>query len=298
MEGEAVESGEVCVPAGAAAPLGAATPLFEFTPQYLARVVGDAAVRFDRADPFPYVTLDNFLPVDVLHRVVEDFPAPEQHPDWVRVTRDTAIKLSESRESMMGPAVRHLLAQFNSAVFVEFVEQVTGIRHLVPDPTYFGGGMHQIQPGGYVKLHADFNRHPHTKLFRRVNLIIYLNVGWRPEWDGALEFWDGDLTECVTRIEPEFNRCVLFTATERSYHGHPEPLACPAGMTRRSLAVYYYSADPPPGSDPTDRNTRYVVRPGERQFFTVRWSGPIGLARKVVPARVVRAISSRRYRPD
>jgi hypothetical protein len=51
------------------------------------------------------------------------------------------------------------------------------------------------------------------------------------------------------QIDPIFNRCVIFTTTDTSYHGHPVPLTCPPGVTRKSLALYYYSV---PTSDRAD----------------------------------------------
>jgi len=64
--------------------------------------------------------------------------------------------------------------------------QLTGIDALVPDPHFEGGGLHQIEPGGHLKVHADFNRHPRTGLARRLNALIYLNRDWKPEYGGAL----------------------------------------------------------------------------------------------------------------
>ena len=39
---------------------------------------------------------------------------------------------------------------------------------------------------------------------------------------------------------PSFNRCVLFKTSRHSLHGHPKPLACPEGDSRKSLALYYF----------------------------------------------------------
>jgi Rps23 Pro-64 3,4-dihydroxylase Tpa1-like proline 4-hydroxylase len=145
----------------------------------------------------------------------------------------------------MGDATRHLLAEFNSAAFIDFLQELTGIGGLVPDPHFEGGGMHQIVRGGHLDVHVDFNRHPVTGLDRRLNVLLYLNRGWDAEWGGELQLWSQNMKRCEQRIVPVFNRLVVFSTTERSFHGHPEPLSCPEDRSRRSLALYYYSKGRP-----------------------------------------------------
>ena len=54
---------------------------------------------------------------------------------------------------------------------LEFLETLTGIDGLVPDPYFAGGGLHQIVRGGFLKVHADFNWHPKLRLDRRLNML-------------------------------------------------------------------------------------------------------------------------------
>ena len=58
---------------------------------------------------------------------------------------------------------------------------------------------------------------------------------------GHLELWDSGVKACEQRILPIFNRLVVFSTTDFSYHGHPDPLTCPDHRTRNSIALYYYS---------------------------------------------------------
>ena len=109
---------------------------------------------------------------------------------------------------------------------------LTGNRGLIPDPYFGGGGLHQIESGGFLKIHTDFNVHPKLKLDRRVNMLVYLNHDWRDEWGGHLELWNAAMTERRQKIAPLFNRTVVFSTTDSSFHGHPHPLATPSGITR------------------------------------------------------------------
>ena len=121
--------------------------------------------------------------------------------------------------------------------------------------------MHLVQRGGFLNVHTDFLAHTKRRSWsRHINLLVYLNEDWKEEWKGDLELWDGDLTRCVHSIPPLFNRCVVFNTLERSYHGHPEKLACPPGVSRKSLLLYYYRDE----GQPLDlSSTDYQALPGD-----------------------------------
>lgn len=101
--------------------------------------------------------------------------------------------------------------------------------------------MHVTERGGFLGVHLDNERHPQTGLARRLNLIVYCNEGWQEEWGGHFELWDRACTRPVKAIAPLWNRAVLFETSAHSFHGHSEPLNCPADVRRKSVAVYYWS---------------------------------------------------------
>ena len=176
---------------------------------------------------------------------------------------DREKKLEATREVTFGPFTRHVISQLNSAVFVDFLETLTGIKGLIPDPHLVGGGLHQIKPGGMLKVHADFNWHQRLLLDRRINLLIYLNEDWEESYGGHLELWDEHMNRSEKQILPIFNRCVIFSTTSNSYHGHPTPLTCPPERTRKSLALYYYSNGRPSDEVAESHDTLFQARPGE-----------------------------------
>mgnify|MGYP001466303056 FL=1 len=49
------------------------------------------------------------------------------------------------------------------------------------------------------------------------------------------------MERCIKKIAPVFNKMVIFSTTDFSNHGHPDPLACPNNISRKSLALYYFS---------------------------------------------------------
>jgi hypothetical protein len=128
------------------------------------------------------------------------------------------------------------------------------------DPMLEGGGLHQSGPGGYLNVHTDFSMHHfHTNWHRRVNLILYLNPGWHEEWGGSLELWEAKMARCGAKYSPLLNHALIFTTDERSLHGFPDPLTCPLGESRKSVALYYYTLEA--GKKPTVHSTDYFARP-------------------------------------
>ena len=195
---------------------------------------------YENGKPFPHVLVDNLFDPVLLDRVLSEFPAPGEIK-WQHFDRAQEIKLASNSESFFGSTTRLFLYHLNSITFLEFLSRVTGIPNLIPDPCFDGGGLHQIVRGGKLGIHADFNKHPRYNLDRRLNLLLYLNKEWRDEYGGHLELWNRDMTQCEAKVLPVFNRLMIFGTTDFTYHGHPDPLQCPQGMTRKSLALYYFS---------------------------------------------------------
>jgi hypothetical protein len=192
------------------------------------------------AAPFPHIVLDDLFADEVLDGVLAEFPRPDEIK-WVSFNSATEKKLGYSYKEPLGESVRSFLLEMSSAPVLEFLQALTGIEGLIPDPYYGGAGPHQIVRGGFLKVHADFNWHPLLKLDRRLNLIVYLNKDWQEEYGGHIELWNREMTRCEQRVLPIFNRTIVFNTTDTSFHGHPTPLACPPSMTRKSVSLYYYS---------------------------------------------------------
>lgn len=202
--------------------------------------------QFLSAEPFPHLVLDNFAPEETLRAVAAGFDEVP-HDAWVRYDDlDERGKRACNRLEAMPAACRDFLATLSSPTAATICQWLTGIDGLLPDASLYGGGLHVTEPEGFLGTHLDNERHPSTGLARRLNLIVYCTDwspagGWHDEWGGHLELWDRTAGRVVKRIAPLFNRAVLFETSAHSFHGHSQPLACPAGLTRRSVAVYYWS---------------------------------------------------------
>jgi hypothetical protein len=225
----------------------------------LERNVESMRVLFGSASPFPHIVLDNFLKPDAARQAMAEF-SDLCRDEWHSYAHFNEAKFSHTDPSHWGPGLQSLLEVLNSPRFVEYLSELTGIRGLMADPDLEGGGLHRSTRGGYLNIHADFTVHPHhVDWARRLNLIVYLNEEWRPEYGGELELWNADMTKCVESIAPVGNRAVIFETGLDSFHGHPEPMPCPHGVNRCSLALYYFTHE----DRPVLRSTEYRARPGD-----------------------------------
>ncbi len=210
-----------------------------------------SADTYRAAQPFPHAAFDGLFREDPLAEVAAEFPTLVDERWKTYPGEHEAGKQEASESTLWGPKVSALVDYLSSESWLRFVEELSGLGELTADA--HGGGMHQSGPGAFLDVHADFNRHPTLDLDRRVNAIVYLNPSWGEDDGGLLELWSE--SECIERIVPSFNRCVLFSASETSFHGHPAPVrggVDPATGTtrrRRSVALYYYS---PPAEGRTE----------------------------------------------
>lgn len=205
--------------------------------------------------PFPHIVLDGFVQAEVAEEVERSFPDLSTAPSWVGFDNAREKKLANSNVNEFQKPVQDLLSAFNSKEFLSFLTDLTGIPGLRPDESFLGGGAHHIPRGGKLGMHIDFNKM--NGLDRRINVLWYLNPGWKEEWEGHLELWTKE-KEPHTKVLPSMNRLVIFNTTEESWHGHPVPLACPEGVARQSLALYYYTKGRPQEEQANLHSTVFV----------------------------------------
>ncbi len=220
--------------------------------------------EYINAEPFPNIVFDNFFDEGLLSQVLDDFPDLSKKEDVITYNNQNEKKLEAKGEQYFSDATKALVHYLNSQPVLEFLQELTGIKQiLLPDPYFNGGGYHEIKPGGLLKVHADFNKHDKTWLDRRINLLVYLNKDWDESYGGHFELWDKTMSKSQKKVLPVFNRVAIFSTTDFSYHGHPNPLTCPPDRSRKSLALYYYSNGRPKSEiSETPHATLFMNRAG------------------------------------
>lgn len=231
----------------------------------LYRRAPDLAQRFITAQPFPHVVVDDLFDDKTYAEISAAFPWPEstiwKQPDNAHTQNKRVTKRGpfDIKELLYDDQQRQIIREFNGASFIHFLGLISGIAGLIPDPYLAEAGFHCSGSDGYLDIHADFSHHDGTGLERRLNLIYFVNDEWDPDWGGALNLYD-EVLRPVVRVVPGRNRAVVFETSPTSYHGHPEPMRLPAGIWRRSIAMYYYTVPRP------NRERSSVVFPTDPGF--------------------------------
>jgi hypothetical protein len=197
--------------------------------------VNELAQRFAEASPFPHIVLD-----DVLRADFDDVGFPDMDWDgWYRSPeRYQFNKVTCKDPERIPDPYMALIDEMSRPRFLRFLEQLSGIDGLIPDPYLEGGGIHMSGPGGILASHTDFHVHPHFKAYRRLNIILYLAHDWSERDGGCLQLSDKDGV-VKQLVVPAFGRAVIFETSDHSYHGFPVPVV--DGKFRRSIALYYYT---------------------------------------------------------
>lgn len=222
--------------------------------------------RYAHAVPYPHIALDGFLPTELTERILANFPTQTHMQEHSLNYSGIQVNKRQIFPNDCNEFCRNIFAFFNAAPFLQFLEGLTGIEGLISDPYFHGGGFHETSRGGKLAIHADFRLHEQLHLARRMNVLIYLNKDWPESYGGALEIWDQSMKTRHDSILPVFNRCVIFNTDAKSFHGHPDPITCPEDRSRKSVALYYYTASQAVYGEVVSNSTMYVARPGEDTY--------------------------------
>jgi hypothetical protein len=225
----------------------------------------ELAGRFAAAKPFRHIVIDEFLDPAFCDLLMKEFPAFDS-THAINERGETGRKAVISAPSRIGPTYARFDQMIRGREFLELMSGITGIPKLLYDPEYVGGGTHENLDGQDLDPHVDFNYHPSRQWHRRLNLIVFLNPEWEPDWGGCLEFlsdpWSPNGARPAEMVVPLANRAVIFETNEHSWHGF-RPIRLPSekrGMSRRSIAIYLYTEERPEAERAVSHGTVYVQR--------------------------------------
>ena len=239
------------------------------------RDFSDLSSVYSSNEPFPHVVVEDFINSPMALLGAHEFPSKEDSR-WIHYSHYNEDKCAITDITKMPQFFMDLISELNSQHFIKILEKLTGISDLQADPTLQGGGLHLTKRGGFLNIHADFTAHPIKRNWqRRVNLLLYFNEDWKDSYEGQLELWSRDMKNCIHKISPCLNKCVIFNTDSDSFHGVPEPLNCPPEITRNSLALYFYTETE---TKPRLRATNYKARPNREDKRLLIWMDKVLVA--------------------
>ena len=208
-------------------------------PKYLSpSKIEELKQDYNNAKPCKFLNLPDFLNEELATCLYENFPKI----DSLNVKRKSLNenKSEDYHFERWDSSFSELREIVKSEEFCKIIREITGIEGLHTTTDSLGSGVHQGQDGSFVDVHIDVNYNPKANLWRRVNLLIYLNKNWKPEYGGDLELWNKEMTKCEATVPCDFNRAVIFLTDENSPHGYAK-INVPEGETRKSFYTYYYT---------------------------------------------------------
>ncbi len=244
-------------------------PLFNYRAYDDARL-NAMATELAAARPFPHLVVDDFVAVPT-EDVVAAFPAPGWN-GWSAFNDAYQFNKRHCADiDALPPLFQAMVHDLCGPAFLRFLEKTTGIRGLLPDPYLVGGGLHSSGAGGVLAPHADFHHYPKLELYRRINVLVYFNPGWKPEFGGSLELYEKGASQPEREVVPEFGRMVVFLTDDRSIHGFTRPIEGTPNW-RNSLALYYYTSGET-GEFSGDADTHWQAHGKQSGVRTVRLLG-------------------------
>lgn len=215
-----------------------------FDNPYYAQLAYDNRLNYEKNTPYPHIVFDNFLPINIAQKISDGYPdLSNLNEAWKYHNNKNTIRYFLEDTRQFSKPLKLFATAITSRSFLMFLETLTGIKSLLPDPYFMGGGSMVTSTGGYLNIHVDFNWNQKIQAWRRMTVLFYLTPDWQEDWGGNLELWSTDGKSKVKEVVPLFNRFVVFNTTAESYHGQPVPISCPENKPRRVFAAFYYAAE-------------------------------------------------------
>ena len=201
----------------------------------------DLQEKFVNAVPYDHIIIPNFLNNEYAEQIYHSFPTNIEDNKWHQYNNPIEVKYAFDDIQQLPNAVKDIFYLLSTKEISEKFSMLSKIQKLEHDPYLHGAGLHVHPRNGRLHVHLDYEKHPHLSKQRRLNIILYLNKNWNPEWNGETQLWDKNMDKCVVKSPIEFNTAIVFKTNEISWHGVPEIITCPEGILRKTLAYYYLS---------------------------------------------------------
>jgi len=192
------------------------------------------------SNPFPYVIIPDFINTEYYNKIKSNFPS-EPDENWWKYENPLEVKYALDNLELMDGVISNVFYALSHDNTIDKFKKIFNIPDLEYDPHCHGAGLHMHPRYGRLNMHLDYEIHPLSNKQRLLNIILYLNDDWNPDWNGDTQLWNNNVSECIVKSYPKGNSAIVFVTTEQSWHGVPDIILCPQGEYRKTLAFYYVS---------------------------------------------------------
>jgi len=203
---------------------------------YLEENKEELRLKYLTARPFPHLCINDICEQSRLLELRNSVP------ELINKSRDYMFagnKFEKSHYFELGELFRELYEDLRSEKMNSFLSFLSGKETFV-DPDNHGGGLHQGKKNSFLDMHLDYNYHPlNDNWWREMNLLLYLNKDWKPEYGGHLKIRDLRTDE-TAELEVDFNTLIIQQCGDYTLHGY-DPTNFPEGNYRTSIATYAFT---------------------------------------------------------
>lgn len=216
-----------------------------------------------------HFALDNLLPHEIAQNIYNQFPQSRKMPvihNWGK------IKLKYSHLKDAAPLLRDINGAIQDPKVVAVIEEITGIKNQIPDPTRFAGGISTLLKGYFLNPHLDNSHAIDKKHYRTVNVLYYVSPNWKLENGGNYELWDEPVENRII-VPSLFNRLLVMETNSTSWHAVNPVLT---NSPRCCIFNYYFSKDSPEGRDYFFNKSSFRYRPEQKLLRALESFKPFG----------------------
>lgn len=200
--------------------------------------------------------IDNLLPENIARDIYNAFPSPEEMAIHKSLRENKRIA---AQMDLYNPLLEEIVYAFQDQRIVKSVEEITGLKEMVPDEFLYAGGISLMAKGNFLNPHLDNSHDNERKSYRILNLLYYVTPDWQEENGGNLELWDNGVKNEQRTIHSKFNRLVLMVTNKSSYHS----VSKVSSDGKRCCVSNYYFSTIPAESNKYFHVTSFYGRPEE-----------------------------------
>lgn len=200
--------------------------------------------------------IDDLLPLDIATEIYEAYPSPEEMALHKSIRENKRIA---AQMNLYNPILEEAVFAFQDARIVRIVEEITGLKEMIPDEHLYAGGISLMATGNFLNPHLD-NSHDNDRAnYRVLNLLYYVTPDWDINNGGNLELWDNGMGKPQRVIHAKFNRLVLMVTNKSSIHSVSKVIS----QGKRCCVSNYYFSNRPAEAKEYFHVTSFYGRPNE-----------------------------------
>ncbi|MDB4199061.1 2OG-Fe(II) oxygenase [Polaribacter sp.] len=185
-----------------------------------------------------YFFIDDLLPEALALEIHNKFPTTDEA---VRKKNLREFKFTAYQMDQYDSLLEDLIYAFQDEKVIQLISKICGLKEVYGDENLYAGGLSLMGKDNFLNPHLDNSHDKDRERWRVLNLLYYVTPNWTIENGGNLEVWPNGLKQAQTTIESKFNRLVVMTTHQKSWHSVSKVLK---EDIRCCVSNYYFSKQP------------------------------------------------------